>query len=288
MGVQGINAPLILPTTMVTPTATVRQVAQWFPFGDTTGFAAQYLSAPGDIRMRRITLRSFPGSPAPMTLAQARQLFVSDDQLSMFEPDDPTFDPQQQLDPQQRKRQSDGGMSWMVTLTPKEHLQLQPAPVEQQLYIMSVVVFSRRDPAELTTENERVTRVQFHNLGYGGGDVTLYGNSEKSVDVQGDDWVMLAANSNVGRVFRWYRVLACDFEPLFNNVLNVWSREVTLQGPDWNRREWHYPPTPPPWPVQINAGYPAEPYVTNAILLRGVVGVYEKTVRLETSSLWSN
>ena len=180
-------------------------------------------------------------------------------------------------------------MSYMVTLTPKVHMQLPAtAPHEQQLYIMSVIVFARRNVNEISIANERVLRVQFLNQGFGGGECRFFGLTEKSVEVQSDDWVMLAANSNVGQVFRWYRVLACDFESVYNGQVNAWSREVTLQGPDWSRREWHYPVTPPPWPVQLGAGYPQTPYVTNAVLLRGVIGVYEKTVRLEKSSLWSN
>ena len=146
-------------------------------------------------------------------------------------------------------------------------------------YILSIVVFHRRDMSmELVSsvakdpDNERLVTVSaFSSQGFSGGEVTLQTRDNtrpaKDLELNEGQWLMLAAIVDVGtsnpvqvEVFRWYHITAVD------DITGTgpYSRNVTLQGPDWTT-------TP-----------------TQATLLNNIVTVYEKTVRLETSSLWTD
>jgi hypothetical protein len=151
-------------------------------------------------------------------------------------------------------------------------------------YILSIVVFSRRD-VNFTMDdlNERVVSVEdFYAAGVGGGDLRLRGGSAEQLALKSGDWLMLMANLTVGSAgpptipytpyFRWYRVVETDNEPEFSG--GVWYRDATLQGPDWP--VWTSSPTAAPTATN-----------TRAALIANVFAVYERTIRLETSSLWS-
>ena len=107
--------------------------------------------------------------------------------------------------------------------------------------------------------NERVATVQFH----GGGDMTLTASTKpKLEELRTGEWIMLAQTDLVrnSHVFKWYRVVASDPEVAGGGP---YTRAVTVQGPDWNGG-----------------------IATQATLVKGAVAVYEKTIRLDTSSLW--
>jgi hypothetical protein len=144
-------------------------------------------------------------------------------------------------------------------------------------YVLSIVVFYKRDPKmalnDVTTAtsaaevNERVVTVsQFSGGGVSGGEVTLQGASAAEVDaIPQGSWIMLAGNTLSGLPdFKWYRVIGIDDVDIPSA-----TRRVTLQGADWDRPEW------------LNLSQP-----TQATIMAGVIGVYEKTIRLETTSLW--
>jgi hypothetical protein len=165
----------------------------------------------------------------------------------------------------------------MATIVPK----LDRMGNFRDLYTLSIVLFNRRDPLmEMNAVNERLARVaqaaDFYSGGYGGGDLKLTAARESDLDLREGSWVMLGgsvsgSDGNPIFVFQWYRVLAADMETHFDDLGNadasddVWTREVTIHGPDW-----HFGRTP------------------QVTLVSGVVAVYEKTIRLETSSLWSD
>jgi hypothetical protein len=253
---------------------------------------------PAQPRMVRITLRTAPGSGVAMTALQTEQVFVTHDDLVFEHPDDRTLPPVQNFgsagpdeewgtaDDVITKRQYEGTVSWMATVAPK----LDLVGNFRDLYTLSIVVFNRRSSAmEMDAFNERIAFVNlptdFYSGGYSGGDVLLSadvgpsGGQEEAqaiLEVREREWVMLggtrrSTSGSVIPVFKWYRVLAADpnVEPSAAGG-NLWTREVTLQGPDW---DYSYNST---WDLRT-------PQVT---LMKGVVAVYEKTIRLETTSLW--
>ncbi len=256
------------------------------------------------LSMPRITLSPSPASAATdfMDRLQADQLFRSGDSLSFDLPADRTLGPRQvfsrapnpsALPPEQRtplRRSTSGAYSWMATLVPR----LDRVGNLTDEYTLSVVVFWRRviDPT-LTNENvasERVVHVATLPSGVpafysgqpaiGGGDVRLAArrNAPGDLLLRAGDWVMLSGQKQrTGTlrdilVHKWYRVVnAGEEEPLeIPAGSGNWFRDVTLVGPDW---DWQ--------------GL-APGTRTQVTIVRGVVTVLEKTIRLETSSLWTN
>jgi hypothetical protein len=230
------------------------------------------LNAPAP-NMPRFSLRAGPGSQLAMTRAQADELCVSRDDLQFELPSEQELQPIQKdmtgilwdVAPGDRtKRLADGHFCWMVTMVPQ-------STGATDLWTMSAVVFyQRRIPTAANRMDnyqivdERVVRATVYG-GFGGGDVTLITtngaqaqNAESVLDVKQGDWLMLAQ----GNLFKWYRVIASD-DPYQGG--GAWSRDVTLAGPDW----------------------PSNITTASAFLVKGVIAVYEKTVRLETSSLWT-
>lgn len=248
-------------------------------------------SAGAATRMKRITLRKFPGAthnppplpPPPngssqmgMPLNQAYQIFMSQDDLVFDLPEDRTLLPEQKFDSNNAKRQFNGNYTWMATLSPWMPTLWPSRPARTDMYVLSIVVFYRRDMSMAVSygpgpqeppDSERVVDVaQFYGSGYAGGDVRLQTTSptrpSKDLDVKQGEWLMLSALSGTTPVFRWFRVVSTDSGPLGSGP---YTRDVTLQGPDWN----------PNWTSN------------QATLLNGVVAVYEKTIRLETSGIWT-
>lgn len=191
-------------------------------------------------------------------------------------------------------RQFNGQMSWMATLAPTLRsvdtgfnvggVEISPFGPEHDTYTLSIVLFNQRNPVfPLAVDDpkdpntERLVNV----APLGGSDflLTLRDNTRPRSDLvlRDGDWLMLSAPSASehylpdgtfsGRIpaIRWYRVLSTDAEVELSNGLP--GRHATLQGADW---------LPPPG------------MRTQATLVSGVVGVFEKTVRLETTSLWGN
>jgi hypothetical protein len=262
--------------------------------------------------MPRLTLNSpatlalNPPGNGSMTLTHADAVFIADDDLVFQRSNDDRTLPPLQLDnegaswqfsaaaaggpaPTQLTRQAQERMSWMATLVPQE-----PSGVVSRLsdlYVLSIVVYHQRDGALLIDEeNERTLRIPltgsyngFKAGGVGGGEVALFVDDttypglsrEEALSVRAGDWVLLTPSLPftvaplVGDQWRWYRVLAADSEVIDsdsgmdpNAPPDHWIRYVTLDGLDWTPRE------------------------TQVIAVKNVVAVFEKTIRLETSSLW--
>jgi hypothetical protein len=212
------------------------------------------------VRMQRITLSR--GDGVEMSKILADSIFSLDDDIASIRPDDASLAAQQRFDmlPSQpnvrARRLSEGHYSWMATLTPKVNRYTGSYDND---YVLTVVVFRDR-PADLSindAKHERVVDVTFPGGGYQGGEVLL---SSATVDlsVKSGDWIMLMARTRTGNfpVFRWYRVSDTEAEP------DAGQRYVTLIGQDWDAD-----------PVTGNLD-------NQALLMDGVVGVYEKTVRL--------
>ena len=233
-----------------------------------------------------------------MSLAAAMEIFSSQDDLVFDLPDDPTFPPLQNFSDLQTRRQAMGRFSWLATLTPKQHLQAiwdDGTTDYGDSYILSIVVFHDRDmsmnvedpdPENTLWEtygpaNERVLDVPlFDSIGFAGGEVVLQTRPDRPVqdlDIRFGNWVMLSTRIQIDTItpeplhfFRWFRVVGTD-DGLDGD--GPWQRNVTLHGSDWDL-----------FVTLPEDGYPRR---TQATVLSNVVAVYEKTVRLEHSSLWT-
>jgi type II secretory pathway pseudopilin PulG len=241
-------------------------------------------------RMIRLSLRSAPVIGTQMGTLLADEVFVAQDELVFDRPDEKTLPPIQNFNGNV-KRLHDGNFSWMATLVPR----MEFGGDFRNEYLLSIVVFHKRNRSmamfvdeddsggfnagDTPSYFERLVDVAtFHATGYAGGDIMLRSLSLEDLELKEGDWLMLAGSGGSGGVeapvFKWYRVVATENEPTFNSGNGTWERDATLQGSDWQRPEWHLPAS--------NALFRP----TQATLVSGVVAVYEKTVRLETSTLW--
>jgi len=321
---SGANASYCIDPRFVATNTTFTNTtydATFFPY-----FKRNAAIIPPQPRMARISLDPNPNDNVVvgiMSALQADQIFVTDDELSFELPDDETLPPVQQFG---GKRQSEGTLSWMATVSPK----VDTDGVFKDTYTLSIVVFNRRDVSalgrsqtmfedengngtidagEAPTYNERLAWIvgpstnanaapQFHGDGYGGGDVTLEAATSEDLELNSGDWVMLMQNLKTTApytpMFRWYRVAETEVpywdgtqylegRPIDRTLPGnsarpgAFERDTTLIGSDW------------PWTSTADripdaSGSPLP--VTFATLVTGVVAVYEKTIRLETSSLW--
>jgi hypothetical protein len=198
------------------------------------------------------------------------------------------------------RRSSRGHLSWIATLVPK-HERLSPGVVEPELYTLSIVVFYDRPlvgfavdaiPAVTSPPDasesmynlaERVVGADFTDaggLGYAGGESVLIwppdgstipntaanrADATRMLKVRGGDWIMLSGLESGATgpvpIFKWYRVTEADHEAEYHPAEQHYEVAVSLAGPDWDT------------------------FVDQqATIVTGVVGVYEKTVRLETGN----
>ena len=180
--------------------------------------------------------------------------------------------------------------SWLATITPDRTYKVnnigEGAGLEiTDRYLVSIVVFHNRVlTMDVTTRKhqERLLRVTLRGSGYGGGEVRLHSANLEAVDLNHGDWVMLSALSSLGPQFRWYKITFIDDE-VQTNANGVFYRDATLQGPDWNRPEWL------PTAGTSSAGTPIvvpPQYPTHATFVPHVIGVFEKTIRMESTSLY--
>ena len=279
---------------------------------------------PSLFRMLRITLpgrflESNFGFDGAMSAAEANQIFVFEDDLVFTVPDAAENPPQQvflwdpgvdgewglggvdddtdgQVDNPEEQgwtgsddipltRQAQGAFSWMATLVPKRY---KPGQIDDR-YILSIVIFNRRDPVmAMNAVNERVAIIPavvpgtnpaeagFSSGGIGGGEVVIVphrasGNRNQDLDLKSGDWVLLAGQLLSGittrteQTFRWYRIISAD--PRLDADDNILDVVATLEGPDW----------------PVSSLNPAN-NDTQVIIVKDVVGVFERTIRIETSS----
>ena len=242
--------------------------------------------------------------------------------LSFAWPPRPAADgvPSSGLEPKMALCESD--YTWLVTVTPKPNRTatgevLPPDIYNDRLYRVSVVVFYNRDfsppnqPLYPDKPGERRVQAQVLGGGWSGGEVRLItpGSAYPSpgsaaypdppgdyaatyLDVKKGEWLLLmAGDATPGQndppyLFRWYRIVSVGetlsedldgsgsidgSEVDYNNNSGEidWFREVTLAGPDWQG--------------------PTAPYLVEAGLFTGVIGVYTRVMELDDiGSLWSD
>jgi hypothetical protein len=269
------------------------------------------ISVVGQPRMFRIGLTN--GIPSPlggslMTRWQADSLFIFDDDHTVTRPTDgslpgfgaftPSDHDNDPSTPHLLTSRSFGGhLSWMATLVPKHEL-YSPGVVSSELYVLSIVVFHDRPlvsfaldtpTSDMYLRSERVVGVNFLDAGgqgFAGGETFLiwpptgtivndqasngpnYNTAKEMMKVRSGDWIMLAGDAATSAgvlvpIFKWYRVTEADREPEYHGAPeNHYAVAVSLAGQDWDTSLANQ----------------------QAFIISGVVGVYEKTVRLESGT----
>jgi hypothetical protein len=207
------------------------------------------------------------------------------------------------------RRLTEGRFSWIATLVPKvDFASIAANPSARGLessgtdeYTLSIVLFYNR-PSILDMTNplydplhERVVDTYFLGDGSTGGEVILHDTTATSVDeaaqrlkLRPNHWLLMAGVETVPELppevnsvprFQWYRVIEVDSELEYGTSFFPspgYQLRATLFGPDWAVDKYHNPTLPEPYNKTNNH--------SRAILLEGVVAVYETTIRLEYGS----
>jgi hypothetical protein len=265
-----------------------------------------FAQANAQLAMQRLTVGTYLPNGAFSTLSVAAgQACLSEDDMSFTPATAADALPTGRYNAVGTKREFDGHYSWLATLVPV-YGDLQ-ATETRNLMNMSVVVFNQRQfgvaPVSSTpvpTDSERACQVTtVVGSGYGGGDLTLSDLYQSDatgaglalrvgeclmlgwmqVDVPADsngNPTTFSPSATYGTVpqkptparpmFRWYRILNAG--PTTGSGGNF-TRNITVAGADLNTK------------IIV----PGSMY---AFIYDGAVAVYERTVRLEGPSMWTN
>ncbi len=252
------------------------------PFPDPVRSLSPVFTSVDMPRLLRVSLRNQITDAGPMVTDLINRFFSSGDEAAQTASKDDATLPVARVDNGSRFS-TRGEYSWFATLCPREfnaqevnHMSGTAYKQAENEYTLSVVVTRRRDRQlflptdpgpENTPQGERLLNVSapVNFVGGSGGRVTLSASINVSDKIKIGDWVMLARHQGVaslGRsvVVRWYRVIGVESEATVDLTTNTWSRDVTLDGPDWV--------------------FGGGPNATQATLVNGVVTVLERVVRL--------
>jgi hypothetical protein len=260
------------------PLGVANNFGPWFP---------AEASPPGQPGLPRITFGPGTSADAAKTRAAlAEEMFRGSDDLLLNYPEDGDLPSQQLFSPTNNGalRMSEGDFSFMVTLVPRRSRFDDPISDEFKnslgnvsvMVTASVVVFYQRDLRNTDERGEHYVAVNsMPGGGVGGGDIVLAARDTKgdAFELRPGQWIMLAGGPvlrpNLGPPqftdYGWYRVAAVEVTDETDIEMNV-----TLAGPDW---KWN----------PANANTPV-----NAWVIDGVIGVYERHVRLEGQTPWRN
>ena len=272
-----------------------RYVADNTGSGVETYFPHRTAALATQARMRRVSIRNGVNGGV-MSAEVAERIFVDHDRLDFNRPKDDTLPAVQLYDAHgpaatpavPKLIDSRRQLSWFATLVPK----FGPGSGAGNLATLSVVVVEGRpsllditnDPVALATERV-VTVTSFYSGGIGGGDVQLTSLDVPTLEqVKVGYWIMLAGKALVRPpappsrplpelqdYFAWYRVGAkTEINDVSGAGTGPYTMDVTLAGPDWNRPEW-------------TAGL----FMTEAVIVEGVIGVYQRTIRREVANMWN-
>lgn len=205
------------------------------------------------------------------------QLFLSTDDLALnVSTKDKSLPAGRVYDAALNRAAATSEYSWLATLCPREPMRDAEYLTAEKFYTLSIVVMHRRDrawfaPTSSSTnsipQGERLLQVSpigGNFVGGAGGRVTFGASQgvEDRIDV--GDWVMLSRymsnGTNLAVVCRWYRVIGRDAESQVDDATGTWTRNVTLDGPDWT----------------FDATLP-----TQATMVGNVVSVFERVIEVQ-------
>ena len=220
----------------------------------------------------------------------AERITTDQNSLAFDLPANELLGPVQKFGAGNARRQTDGELSWIATLTPRFN---RYQALSDQFTLTVAVLRSRIPQLQLGgTLNQKTERLvlanQFLGNGMGGGSVQLITrNSQRTtedLELRHNQWVLVSgmfrnAPGSVPAftaVHAWYQVISVDDEPrrVTIGTIPVWSRFVTLQGPDWPVFD----------PVLNPNGIHAQD--VRVTIMDRVESIREETVRMEGYSLW--
>lgn len=186
----------------------------------------------------------------PMQQAQAREAFVSRDNLTFFQPQDKTQPAVQFLTNsggnQPRLRES--VYSYLFTLAAH--------PADPQLFTLSAVVFYKNMPRGDTSREALIAQA----TPLGGAEFRLRSKDSKFRKyLKVGRWILISDSNDQ---FKWYQILAVEENP---DDLDAPDKVVSLRGPEWEFGR---------------SGSPV------AVIYEGVVSVFERVIELEGTTLW--
>lgn len=245
-------------------------------------------------RLNRVNLRDVNGFP--FTAELARRMNWQDDDLVFKAPETELGPPRQAYFTLDTiggvKRQYDGRFATFSFVVPMDD-------DRQQYRIVTLVGKAGDRSAERVFQLTPPANGGGANRGYqgillGGGDVIMTEAAEtvpvlQKRPIRNGDWIMLinyhrTDTTQDPTIDPMFDDIQMDFYQVLNaasteNVAEPNEYSVTLQGPDFNVfRDWD--PT-----AGVNA---ATQTVTYAVLIPNVLAVYERTIRAEQASLWTN
>lgn len=262
-----------------------------------------------------------------MPLSAVEELFRSEDDLNLRLPADKSSRPFQEwwLDTRgstKLARKAFGAYSWFVTIAP-DVTEAMGAPIDsnvgiatvpgnglttRQFWVAVAVCFNREIQnfaarPELLARYDRSERVVwcdfvFSGLGTGSDarlrvqGVANVNDAEAALTVRAEQWIMavgvaknycLGGNSPAMQTcIQWYRVTsAADQVTQDVNSATTWYRSVRLSGRDWSIGGYEDANS-------FSYADLGESSTCHAIIVNQVIGVYEKTMTLDGSSIWSN
>lgn len=232
----------------------------------------------------RITLKKLRHAQVGVELALARDMCFLKDELVFDRPTDQGKQPRRKYfvdaNGVPTSSLSSASLAWFATASPTVILDpLTGNPVHSDEFLLSIVITKDRVPLlALTEENYAQATCHF------AGEIELFNSpvvatgaddQMKMTDLRIGDWLLLSkpvsaalANDSTGkRVYRWTQIIGTsDAEDATADI----SRRFTISNDDFFR--------PEATPGEM--GYAV-------IFMRGVSAVYERTIRLENSSMWS-
>ena len=277
-----------------------------FPTADVVGGDATYLRMPRLSLNERDMFSAAVGN-RPLSLATANEIFLLPDDLVFDRPDEMGSQPRRQYFTYSQfplKAFSEGTMSWFATLTPDVALRLRPndwwdapgeAPDVDQSYmplvkhprdfLLSIVVVKNRPVAVPSALDEAVAVVTPRFAGEillndsARGDPINDDNLRVS-DLRIGDWLLLTKMSERGSYrkihYRWTKIIgADDREGALGTVDDATTRTFTIANDDF------FGGTP------ADTGGRGGQLSAHAVFVRGVVAVFERSIRLENSSSWN-
>ena len=252
-----------------------------FPFnldGSRDGSGAIPTTVPADLlAIESVNLvrpkRSAAGAPIQFTIADARRMFRITDDLVFGDPVGSVLEPDEELNgPAQLynvnatgsslNRQSAGSVSWCALAQPNVNAAGSPEVDSYKFYILAFKDRVTDETAEESRMNSAVVTSPVAGT-YAQPLSTVTINGVPNEDLRRDDWVMLI-NEEVQTSPPTSRAARTNLA--FARVTNVSELDarITLDGPDFQFSN-----------------------ETRIVHLKNVIGVYERTIALETASQWT-
>jgi hypothetical protein len=240
-----------------------------FASGTTTDYFGGTTSGTVSMTVQRINLTN---------VSAADDVFRWHDDLTFAVPENPSERPTLPKDAAGNVLTGayDGSFSWFVTIVPQVVVDTAGTRFTTNQSTVSVIVCWRREFNSAENDpNAGETSVNVvcdSSPAYGGMGIEYSTEDSKEVVPKENQWVLLTSTSNGGQA-SWYRVVAAAIGDDPDRAKRV--TRVSLVGPDWYGGQGGTIGTPPTPDGTIKM-----------IVVKGAVGVYTTTVKLDDDMVW--